>query len=135
MGLAYPAGPTNIDARKILDRAGVQPHWLSLAGNRTRAFKDGRAAIRRRDRWNDATSGQRATDSELFSAFLAGDDLAFMELFDRHTHRLYLYALAAAGQAGVERVLALMEAEIVRDMKLMGKTAIAQLTQDNLRRR
>jgi L-lactate dehydrogenase (cytochrome) len=49
--------------------------------------------------------------------------------------RLYLYALAAAGQAGVERALALMEAEIVRDMKLMGKTSLAQLTRENLRRR
>ena len=49
--------------------------------------------------------------------------------------RLYLYALAAAGQAGVERALAIMEAEIVRDMKLMGKTCVDQLTRENLRRR
>jgi L-lactate dehydrogenase (cytochrome) len=49
--------------------------------------------------------------------------------------RLYLYALAAAGQAGVERALGLMEAEIVRGMKLMGKTSIGQLTRENLRRR
>ena len=34
--------------------------------------------------------------------------------------RLYLYALAAAGQAGVERALARLRAEIERDMKLMG---------------
>lgn len=47
--------------------------------------------------------------------------------------RLYLYALAAAGQAGVERALALLEGEIVRDMKLMGKTSVAQLTHENLR--
>ena len=47
--------------------------------------------------------------------------------------RLYLYALAAAGQAGVERALGLLEAEIVRDMKLMGKTSVAQLTRENLR--
>jgi L-lactate dehydrogenase (cytochrome) len=47
--------------------------------------------------------------------------------------RLYLYALAAAGQQGVERALGLLEAEIVRDMKLMGKTSIAQLTRENLR--
>jgi L-lactate dehydrogenase (cytochrome) len=46
---------------------------------------------------------------------------------------MYLYALAAAGQAGVDRAISLMEAEIVRDMKLMGKTSIAQLTRDNLR--
>ena len=49
--------------------------------------------------------------------------------------RFYLYALAAAGQPGVERALGLLEAEIVRDMKLMGKTSVAQLTRDNLRRR
>jgi L-lactate dehydrogenase (cytochrome) len=48
---------------------------------------------------------------------------------------MYLYALAAAGQAGVERALGLLEAEIVRDMKLMGKTSVAQLTRDNLRLR
>ncbi len=47
--------------------------------------------------------------------------------------RLYLYALAAAGQPGVERALALLEAEILRGMKLMGKTSITQLTRDNLR--
>ena len=48
---------------------------------------------------------------------------------------MYLYALAAAGQSGVERALGLLEAEIVRDMKLMGKTSVAQLTRDNLRLR
>ncbi|MEO6153223.1 MAG: alpha-hydroxy acid oxidase [Croceibacterium sp.] len=47
--------------------------------------------------------------------------------------RLYLYALAAAGQAGVERALAILEAEIIRDMKLMGVTRIDQLGRDNLR--
>jgi L-lactate dehydrogenase (cytochrome) len=47
--------------------------------------------------------------------------------------RLYLYALAAAGQAGVERALAILEAEIVRDMKLMGVTRIDQLNRDKLR--
>jgi L-lactate dehydrogenase (cytochrome) len=47
--------------------------------------------------------------------------------------RLYLYALAAAGQPGVERALGLMEAEIVRGMKLMGKTSIGQFSRENLR--
>jgi L-lactate dehydrogenase (cytochrome) len=47
--------------------------------------------------------------------------------------RYYLYPLAAAGQAGVERALGLLLAEIERDMKLMGCTSIAQLTRDNLR--
>jgi L-lactate dehydrogenase (cytochrome) len=47
--------------------------------------------------------------------------------------RYYLYALAAAGQPGVERALGLLTAEIERGMKLMGCTAIDQLTRDNLR--
>ena len=47
--------------------------------------------------------------------------------------RLYLYALAAAGQAGVERALGNLKTEIERDMKLMGKTKIDQLSRENLR--
>lgn len=47
--------------------------------------------------------------------------------------RLYLYALAAAGRPGVERTLGLIEAEIVRDMKLMGVTRVEQLSRENLR--
>lgn len=47
--------------------------------------------------------------------------------------RYYLFPLAAAGQAGVERALFLMRSEIERDMKLMGCTSIAQLSRANLR--
>jgi L-lactate dehydrogenase (cytochrome) len=47
--------------------------------------------------------------------------------------RYYLYPLAAAGQAGVERALGLMRTEIERDMKLMGCTAVSQLSRENLR--
>ncbi|MBO6511727.1 MAG: alpha-hydroxy-acid oxidizing protein, partial [Roseibium sp.] len=47
--------------------------------------------------------------------------------------RLYLYALAAAGQAGVERALGNLRTEIERDMKLMGITSLDELSRDNLR--
>ena len=47
--------------------------------------------------------------------------------------RLYLYALAGAGQAGVERALNQYRAEIERDMKLMGCTKISDLNRNNLR--
>jgi len=47
--------------------------------------------------------------------------------------RMYLYALAAAGQPGVERALGNMRAEIERDMKLMGVTNISQVSRDMLR--
>jgi L-lactate dehydrogenase (cytochrome) len=47
--------------------------------------------------------------------------------------RMYLYALAAAGQPGVEKALGNMKAEIERDMKLMGVKRISQLSRDMLR--
>ena len=47
--------------------------------------------------------------------------------------RYYLFPLAAAGQAGVERALELMRMEIERDMRLMGCTSISQLGRDNIR--
>jgi L-lactate dehydrogenase (cytochrome) len=47
--------------------------------------------------------------------------------------RWYLYALAGGGQAGVERALTNMKAELVRDMKLMGAQSLDDLGRDNLR--
>lgn len=47
--------------------------------------------------------------------------------------RAYLYPLAAAGQAGVERALGLLRAEIERDMRLMGVRSIGELSRDKLR--
>ena len=47
--------------------------------------------------------------------------------------RFYLFPLAVAGQAGVERALGLMRTELERGMKLMGCTSIGELSRDNLR--
>src|SRR3546814_21061984 len=47
--------------------------------------------------------------------------------------RLYLYALAAAGEAGVDRAVRLLRAEIERGMKLIGAKNLADLGRDNLR--
>ena len=47
--------------------------------------------------------------------------------------RLYLYALGAAGQKGVERALEKIHVEIERDMKLMGITNLGELSRKNLR--
>jgi L-lactate dehydrogenase (cytochrome) len=41
--------------------------------------------------------------------------------------RMYLYALAAAGSAGVERAMTLLKAEIERDMILMGCRSLSEL--------
>ena len=45
----------------------------------------------------------------------------------------YLVPLAAAGRPGVERALALMQDELVRGMKLMGASRVADLSRGNLR--
>lgn len=47
--------------------------------------------------------------------------------------RFYLYPLAAAGQAGVERALDKMRDEVLRGMKLMGCTSVDQLTRSSVR--
>lgn len=47
--------------------------------------------------------------------------------------RLYLYALAAAGQAGVERAIGLLKDEIERGMKLMGVKSVDELNRERLR--
>ena len=47
--------------------------------------------------------------------------------------RMYLYALASAGQSGVERALSLYRSEIERDMKLMGCKNIGELNRSNIK--
>jgi L-lactate dehydrogenase (cytochrome) len=47
--------------------------------------------------------------------------------------RLYLYALAAAGEAGVQRIIGKLKDEIERDMKLMGVRSVSELNRSMLR--
>jgi L-lactate dehydrogenase (cytochrome) len=47
--------------------------------------------------------------------------------------RFYLFPLAAAGKAGVERALGLLRTEIERGMKLMGCTSVNQLSRESVR--
>ena len=47
--------------------------------------------------------------------------------------RMYLYALAAGGQKGVEKAMGNLHNEIERDMKLMGVTNIDQLSRKNIK--
>lgn len=46
--------------------------------------------------------------------------------------RPYLYALAAGGEAGVNRLLALFRAELERDMALMGACSIAEISKRHI---
>lgn len=47
--------------------------------------------------------------------------------------RLYLYALAAAGEPGVQRIVGKLRDEIERDMKLMGVRSVPELDASKLR--
>ena len=47
--------------------------------------------------------------------------------------RYYLFPLAAAGQAGVERALSTLRAEIERAMKLMGCSSLRELSREHVR--
>ena len=47
--------------------------------------------------------------------------------------RMYLYALAASGQSGVDRAMTLMHEEIIRGMKLMGCRNVNELGRHNVR--
>ena len=47
--------------------------------------------------------------------------------------RWYLYALAAAGQAGVERPLQNMQDELERDLRLMGLSSVSDLGPEHIR--
>lgn len=46
--------------------------------------------------------------------------------------RPYLYGLAAGGEAGVTHILSIFRREIARDMGLMGRTRIADITADDV---
>lgn len=52
---------------------------------------------RNNDESRQPSRKEGSTDSALFSRFLDGDDSAFMELFHRHTPRLYVYCLKIVG--------------------------------------
>jgi len=47
--------------------------------------------------------------------------------------RPYLYALAAGGEAGVNRCLEILDHEIRLAMALLGAPTVAQLTRDRVR--
>jgi L-lactate dehydrogenase (cytochrome) len=54
-------------------------------------------------------------------------------MMDGGVGRYYLFPLAGAGRASIERALGLMRDELGRDMRLMGCTSVGQLSRSNLR--
>jgi L-lactate dehydrogenase (cytochrome) len=121
VGDARRAADMGIDAIMISNHGGRQldgsrapfdqlPEIVDAVGGRIEIICDG--GVRR--------------GTHILKALAAGADCA-------SGGRLYLYALAAAGQPGVERAIRLLKEEIERDMKLMGVASINQLNREQLR--
>ncbi|WP_375290005.1 alpha-hydroxy acid oxidase [Qipengyuania sp.] len=119
------------DARRAVD-IGADAIWISNHGGRQ--LDGGRSPFDQLAEIEDAVGGEieiicdggvrRGT--HVLKALCAGADAT-------SGGRLYLYALAAAGQAGVERALGILKDEIERGMRLMGVTSVDQLTPNRLR--
>src|SRR5262245_9456914 len=43
--------------------------------------------------WSNSRAGVEDIDAALYHRHIEGDDAAFVELFNRHNHRLYVYCL------------------------------------------
>jgi L-lactate dehydrogenase (cytochrome) len=119
------------DARRAAD-IGCDAIWISNHGGRQ--LDGSRAPFDQLSEIVDAVEGRMEVicdggvrrGTHVLKALAAGAKVAA-------GGRLYLYALAAAGQEGVERAIGLLQAEIIRDMKLMGAKSVAELTRDKLR--
>jgi RNA polymerase sigma-70 factor (ECF subfamily) len=51
------------------------------------------------DTWKEAKSAVEGRDAQLLDRYLAGEDAAFVELFNAHNHRLYVYCLKLVGSS------------------------------------
>ncbi len=119
------------DARRAADM-GIDAIWLSNHGGRQ--LDGSRAPFDQLREIADAVGGRieivcdggvrRGT--HVLKSLCAGASAA-------SGGRLYLYALAAAGQDGVERAIGILKEEIERGMKLMGVKSVAELTAERLR--
>ena len=67
------------------------------------------------------------TGSDVIAALALGADFALIG-------RAYLYGLMAAGEAGVRKVLEILEREMRVTMQLMGAADLSELTPEMVRR-
>lgn len=64
--------------------------------------------------------------ADIVAALAAGADFVWVG-------RAYLYGLMAGGEAGVDKVVEILEAEIIRTMKLLGVQSVQELNRTHLR--
>lgn len=125
-------GITTPEDAEIAVEHGVSVVWVSNHGGRQ--LDHGRASIEILPEVVEAVRGRaqiivdsgfsRGTD--VIKAIATGADAVAIG-------RLYCYGIGAAGEAGVTRVLEILEKEIREAMALMGVTKLAQLNKSYLR--
>ncbi|MBT8427960.1 MAG: alpha-hydroxy-acid oxidizing protein, partial [Erythrobacter sp.] len=119
------------DARRAVD-IGADAIWISNHGGRQ--LDGSRAPFDQLEEIVDAVGGEIEIilDGGVRRGTHVMKSLA-MGATSASGGRLYLYALAAAGQEGVERALTILKEEIERAMRLMGVTSVQQLNRERLR--
>ena len=113
------------DARIAVEH-GVE--WIYVSNHGGRQLDHGRGAMEMLPEIRDAVAGRARLmvdgainrGSDVVKAIAAGADLAGMG-------RMQCFGLAAAGEAGVVRMLEILEDEVKRCLGLLGVTGLAQL--------
>src|SRR3989442_1926835 len=128
--LAIKGIATAEDAAVALDH-GVE--WIYVSNHGGRQLDHGRGSMDVLPEVADAVAGRakiivdgsicRGTD--IVKAIAAGADLVGIG-------RLQCWALAAAGEAGIGRMLGLLEDEVIRCLGLLGVTSLAELNKSYL---
>lgn len=86
-------------ACKELSTPGKQGAFPRVMSHLSIALSPPIVAERRKPEVSISTSATISDDALCMRRFLAGDDAAFAELFDRHHHRLHVYCLKFTGDA------------------------------------
>jgi len=124
-------GIATAEDAKIAVEHGVE--WVYISNHGGRQLDHGRGTIDVLPEVKDAVGGRAKIlidggfyrGSDVVKAIALGADLVGMG-------RMQCYALAAAGQAGIERLLELLEDEVMRCMGLLGACSLAELDKSYL---
>jgi len=121
---------TSEDAAIALDH-GVE--WIYVSNHGGRQLDHGRGAMHVLPEIVDAVKGRAkimvdggfCRGSDVVKAIAAGADIVGIG-------RMQCWALAAAGEAGVHRMLELLEDEVIRSLGLLGATSFAEVNKSML---
>jgi L-lactate dehydrogenase (cytochrome) len=121
------------DVRDAKDVASVGIDGIVVSNHGGRQLDRSPAPLDVLPRVRDAVDGHTAvfldggvrSGSDIAAALAYGAQAVFVG-------RAYLYGLMAAGEAGVDRVLAILSGELTRTLQLLGARDVAELNEDSV---